>query len=82
MGLAGRLIHIVIKRDVCRPRPYLSCAAIRLGGRVLDPFSFSSGHALHAVSFTIVMASYSPRMALALVSFTGVVTFSRGARPA
>nr|CCA83665.1 conserved hypothetical protein [blood disease bacterium R229] len=44
---------------------------------MLDPFSFSSGHALHAVSFTIIMASYSPRMALALVPFTGVVTFSR-----
>ena len=52
MGLTGLLslvIYSLLKRGVCRPRPYQSCEEIRLCGRVLDQFSFPSCHTLHAV---------------------------------
>ena len=76
-GSVGTAIYKFLKHKTTRPRPYQVHQVIVLGERPLDHFSFPSGHTLHAVSFSIVMAAYYPRMALALVPFTLMVAISR-----
>ena len=43
----------------------------------LDPFSFPSGHTLHAVAFTVVAATHYPPLAALLVPFTLLIAASR-----
>ena len=54
------------------PSLAISCAAAPL-----DRYSFPSGHTLHAVSFTMLMASHFPEWSGFLVAFTGLVALSR-----
>jgi len=76
-GLISLLIYKILKRGVCRPRPYQSCPEIRLCGRVLDPFSFPSGHTFHAVGFSLVLAYHFPLGAAFLVPIVFIIALSR-----
>ena len=50
---------------------------MRAGADPLDPFSFPSGHTLHAVAFSIVAIAFYPVLAWLLVPFTLLVAASR-----
>lgn len=76
-GLISLLIYKLTKRRVCRPRPYQSCPEIRVCARVLDPFSFPSGHTFHAVGFSLVLAYHFPLGAALLVPIVLVIALSR-----
>lgn len=76
-GLASLSIYVLLKRGICRPRPYVTCTDIRQCGRELDRFSFPSGHTLHSVGFSLVLAYYFPLSTLVLIPFTLVVATSR-----
>lgn len=71
------LIYKLIKSNTKRPRPYASDKNIDLGGRVLDQYSFPSGHTLHAVAFTIVLIHYFPQLGIFLIPFTALIALSR-----
>lgn len=80
MALAGVicvLLYKWLKRKTSRPRPFQVNQSILLGAHPLDPFSFPSGHTLHAVAFTIVALSYFPALAWVVVPFTALVALSR-----
>jgi len=76
-GLACTLIYKWLKSKTSRPRPFAVERAVRAGADPLDPFSFPSGHTLHAVAFSIVAVSYYPMLAWLLVPFTLLVAVSR-----
>jgi undecaprenyl-diphosphatase len=76
-GTAGVLIVYWMKRRTCRKRPYECLGDVRLCVRALDRFSFPSGHTLHAVSFTLIVAAFYPAIALVLLPFTALVALSR-----
>ncbi len=57
--------------------PFEVCPNIRLHVPPLDGYSFPSGHAVHAVAFTIVLSSFFPPLAVLLVPFTVLVALSR-----
>ena len=71
------LLYKVIKSNTKRPRPFAQNQQIDLGGRVLDKYSFPSGHTLHAVNFTIILLFYFPQLTVILVPFTTLVALSR-----
>jgi undecaprenyl-diphosphatase len=77
-GAVGLLIYKAIKLRAVRERPYIthssviSCASVPL-----DQYSFPSGHTLHAVSFSLVLAHYFPEWAALLLAFTVLVALSR-----
>jgi undecaprenyl-diphosphatase len=50
---------------------------VRAGADPLDPFSFPSGHTLHAVAFSVVAIVFYPVLAWVLVPFTVLVAVSR-----
>jgi undecaprenyl-diphosphatase len=76
-GSLGVLLVHWLKRCTARSRPYQCLRDVRLHARVLDRFSFPSGHTAHAVTFTAVLAHYYPGLALSLMPFIIVVGFSR-----
>ncbi|HEU4621904.1 MAG TPA: phosphatase PAP2 family protein [Burkholderiaceae bacterium] len=80
MGIAGLVnlaVYYVVKRTMGRPRPYEACDDIQLCGRVLDRFSFPSGHALHATTFTLVLAAHFPHVAIVLAPLAALIALSR-----
>jgi undecaprenyl-diphosphatase len=76
VGFVCTAAYKLIKRSALRPRPYEVLAVTR-GAPPLDPFSFPSGHTLHAVAFTVVAATHYPPLAALLVPFTLLVAASR-----
>jgi undecaprenyl-diphosphatase len=76
-GAFGVAIYQVVKRRAVRERPFITHPTISCAAAPLDRYSFPSGHTLHAVSFTMLMASYFPEWSVVLVAFTALVALSR-----
>ena len=77
IGAVNLAIYKYIKPRAVRERPYITHSGIQCVSAPLDRYSFPSGHTLHAVAFTIVMASYFPQWAPALLVFTTLIALSR-----
>ena len=77
LGIVNLSIYKYIKPRAVRERPYVTHSAIQCVSAPLDRYSFPSGHTLHAVAFTIVMASYFPEWVPVLLSFTTLIALSR-----
>ena len=77
VGLANLLIYLGIKHRIGRPRPFADCPGIRCCTRALDPFGFPSGHTLHAVAFSLLLAHHYPPFAWPLAAFTLLTAASR-----
>ena len=77
LGIVNLLLYYVLKRGIGRSRPYEHCGDIRACVRPLDRFSFPSGHALHAVAYSLLLSWYFPSLAPVLWAFTALVLFSR-----
>jgi undecaprenyl-diphosphatase len=71
------IVYLALKRITGRHRPYVRCNDITVCARVLDEFSFPSGHVLHAVAFTVVLGHAYPGAAAALWPFVLLVAASR-----
>lgn len=76
-GGAGTLIYKLIKHKTLRPRPYRVVPDIVCTGKILDQFSFPSGHTLHATVFSIVAAYYFPGLIWLVAPFSLMVALSR-----
>jgi undecaprenyl-diphosphatase len=76
-GLICTLVYKWLKSTTSRPRPFAVENAVRAGADPLDPFSFPSGHTLHAVAFSTVAIAFYPVLAWLLVPFTLLVAGSR-----
>ncbi|HEY9380210.1 MAG TPA: phosphatase PAP2 family protein [Burkholderiales bacterium] len=80
MLIAGAIalsVYKLCKRCASRPRPCATLRNLHLCVLPLDEYSFPSGHTLHAVSFTTVVAAYFPDLALALIPFAVLTALSR-----
>jgi undecaprenyl-diphosphatase len=76
-GVSGLLIYRALKNVLVRERPYMTHDTIVCAGRPLDRFSFPSGHTLHAVSFTLIVCSSLPLLAVVLVPVAILIALSR-----
>jgi undecaprenyl-diphosphatase len=76
-GIVGLVLYRALKNVLVRERPYMTHAAIVCRGRPLDRFSFPSGHTLHAVSFTLIICSAMPLLAVVLVPVALLIALSR-----
>lgn len=70
-------IYKLLKQGTGRARPCDRHPAIRRHAPALDRYSFPSGHTMHAVGFTVVVASHLPALGLLLLPFTLLVALSR-----
>jgi undecaprenyl-diphosphatase len=76
-GLCTLALYKVVKTRVARPRPCDVLEHMVVRGRVLDRWSFPSGHTMHAVAFTLVASATFPGLLWVLVPFTFLVMLSR-----
>jgi undecaprenyl-diphosphatase len=76
-GAAGLLVYKLIKNRAVRERPYITHSAIECASAPLDRYSFPSGHTLHAVSFTVLLASYFPEWTAPLAALALLIALSR-----
>jgi undecaprenyl-diphosphatase len=76
-GAVGVTVYKLIKTRAVRERPYITHSAISCASAPLDRYSFPSGHTLHAVSFTMLLASYFPQWWAGLAGFAFLVALSR-----
>jgi len=76
-GLVCTLLYKWLKSKTSRPRPFAVENAVRAGADPLDPFSFPSGHTLHAVAFSVAAIAFYPMLSWLLVPFTVLVAVSR-----
>jgi undecaprenyl-diphosphatase len=77
VGIAAALASRAVKGWVNRPRPYSTNPGILAGIAALDPWSFPSGHTLHAVAFNLVLVPTHAPLALALLPLTVAIAVSR-----
>lgn len=80
MALVGLLclpLYKWLKQATLRDRPYTRDAAILQNVPPLDRFSFPSGHTMHAVAFTLILAAYLPVWGWTVAPFTLLVALSR-----
>jgi undecaprenyl-diphosphatase len=77
LGAVNLVFYKALKHRVARPRPYISCPGIHARCRALDEFSLPSGHTLHAVSFSLVLAHYYPLLGWPLWGLTALIALSR-----
>ena len=76
-GVAGVGAYKFLKTRTLRPRPFEVVSDVVCAGAPLDKFSFPSGHTLHAVAFTLVLAHHFPPLAPAVFGFAALVAVSR-----
>jgi undecaprenyl-diphosphatase len=76
-GLAGVAVYKFLKQRLVRERPFHSHRGVRALVSPLDRYSFPSGHTLHAVSFTVMLAHYYPQLLWLVVPFAVSVALSR-----
>ena len=77
VGIAAALVSRWLKGWANRARPFSADPGISAGGQALDPWSFPSGHTLHACAFHGVLVVDPPWLALALVPWTVAIALSR-----
>jgi undecaprenyl-diphosphatase len=76
-GAVGVLLYKLIKTRAMRERPYITHSAIRCVSAPLDRYSFPSGHTLHAVSFTMLIAAYFPEWTALFAGAAFLIALSR-----
>ncbi|TVP89945.1 MAG: phosphatase PAP2 family protein [Pseudomonadaceae bacterium] len=76
-GITCTLVYKLLKRYLVRERPFISFPVIDCGIPPLDRYSFPSGHTLHAVCFTLLLALTVPELAVLVLPFTLSVAASR-----
>ncbi|MDD2987755.1 MAG: phosphatase PAP2 family protein [Zoogloea sp.] len=76
-GVLGVGIYKLLKTHTLRPRPFEVVSDVVCTGCPLDKFSFPSGHTLHAVSFSLILAHHFPALAPAVFGFAVLVAASR-----
>lgn len=76
-GIVGVLVYKLLKSRLVRERPYINHGDILCGTAPLDRYSFPSGHTLHAVSFTVMIAHFEPALLPIVIPFAVLVAASR-----
>lgn len=77
LGVLNYVIYKIIKQSTGRARPCAVGAGITVGAAPLDPYSFPSGHTMHAVAFSIAAVAHHGELAWVLAPFAALVALSR-----
>lgn len=76
-GVCSLLVYRWVKQSTSRLRPFHQMPGLIRREPPLDEYSFPSGHTLHAVAFTLVLASHLPLLGWLVLPFTVLVAVSR-----
>lgn len=77
LGAVNLSLYWALKQLTRRERPFRQCSDIRECVPAADPFSFPSGHTMHAVAYAVLFSAQYPSLATPLWSFAALVALSR-----
>lgn len=77
LGAVNLSLYWGLKQLTRRERPFRQCSDIRECVPAADPFSFPSGHTMHAVAYAVLFSAQYPSLAAPLWSFAALVALSR-----
>lgn len=77
LGAVNLTLYWSLKKLTRRERPFRQCRDIRECVPAADPFSFPSGHTMHAVAYAVLFSAQYPSLATPLWSFAALVALSR-----
>jgi len=73
----GVALYKLIKNRAVRERPFITHSAIECASAPLDRYSFPSGHTLHAICFTLLLAAYVPEWTAPVAALAVLIALSR-----
>jgi undecaprenyl-diphosphatase len=76
-SLAAIVAYKAIKLALGRERPFAALSAVEALVPALDRYSFPSGHTMHAVAFSVMVAQYYPALLVVVLPFALSVALSR-----
>lgn len=77
LGGVNLALYWSLKNLTRRERPFRRCSEIRECVRAADPFSFPSGHTMHAVAYAVLFSAQYPSLTAPLWGFAALVALSR-----
>jgi undecaprenyl-diphosphatase len=76
-ALVAVAVYKLVKGLLGRERPYAAHRAVQALVPALDRYSFPSGHTMHAVLFSVMLAHYYPVLLVIVLPFALSVALSR-----
>ncbi|CAM4194908.1 phosphatase PAP2 family protein [Vreelandella rituensis] len=77
-ALVATALYRLIKTRLCRERPFITyCGGIQCSEPARDRYSFPSGHTMHAVMFSILVAAHTPWLLPVVIPLALLIAFSR-----
>lgn len=71
-------IYRLVKTRLCRERPYITYRnGIQCNAPARDRYSFPSGHTMHAVMFSVLVAAHTPWLLPVVIPLAMLIAISR-----
>ncbi|WP_018917683.1 phosphatase PAP2 family protein [Vreelandella zhanjiangensis] len=78
IALAAMLVYRLIKTRLCRERPFITyLGGVHCGEPARDRYSFPSGHTMHAVLFSVLVAAHTPWLLPLVLPLALLIAISR-----
>lgn len=77
VGIVSLALYKALKQITGRNRPCEAFPEIHRHAPMLDLYSFPSGHTMHAVGFTVVIAGHYPVLGILMAPFALLIAWSR-----
>lgn len=78
IALLAILVYKLVKTRLCRERPFITyLGGVHCGEPARDRYSFPSGHTMHAVMFSVLVASHTPWLLPIVLPLALIIAISR-----
>lgn len=78
IALIALMVYRLLKRRLCRERPFITYRnGVHCGEPARDRYSFPSGHTMHAVMFSVLVAAHTPWLLPVVLPLALLIAVSR-----
>lgn len=78
IALFAVAIYKLVKTRLCRERPFITyLGGVHCGEPARDKYSFPSGHTMHAVMFSVLVAAHTPWLLPIVIPLSLLIAVSR-----
>ncbi|MCB8888389.1 phosphatase PAP2 family protein [Vreelandella malpeensis] len=78
IALVALAAYRLVKTRLCRERPFITyLGGVHCGEPARDRYSFPSGHTMHAVMFSVLVAAHTPWLLVVILPLSALIAISR-----
>ena len=78
IALIAITVYKLVKTKLCRERPFITyLGGVHCGEPARDRYSFPSGHTMHAVMFSVLVAAHTPWLLPIVLPLSLLIAISR-----